>query len=195
MKKVKVQSEIASPHWIRPSVGWPSNWSLLIAIDWVTSRSPNGPCNTPHTLQGLECQASAITVGWLNVQSGCGKGVFHHTSEPCIWGSNELKRGFWEAKWGSVIVKGGSSWIWRSRIPGQSRPRKGVHPGVRHSDASRMEPKEHKQDPKLGEMCYLQDPALLDFDEDHVLASILPESVYHRSMAQANIQNAAQVYK
>ena len=41
----------------------------------------------------------------------------------------------------------------------------------------------------------MEDPALLDFDEDHILASILPELVYHRSVAKANIQHAAQLYK
>ncbi len=58
-----------------------------------------------------------------------------------------------------------------------------------------VEPKEHKRDPRLGEFCHMEDPALLDFDEDHVLASILPELVYHRSVAKANIQHAAQIYK
>ncbi len=58
-----------------------------------------------------------------------------------------------------------------------------------------MEPKEHKRDPKLGELCHLEDPALLDFDEDHVLASMLPELTYHQSVAKANIQHAAQLYK
>ncbi len=66
---------------------------------------------------------------------------------------------------------------------------------MHHSDAGRVESKEHKRDPKLREMCQLEDLALLDFDEDHVLSSILPELVYHRSVAQANIQHAAQVYK
>ena len=63
------------------------------------------------------------------------------------------------------------------------------------SDASRVESKKHKRDPRLGELCQLEDPALLDFDEDHVLASILPELVYHRTLAQANIQHAAKLYK
>ena len=66
---------------------------------------------------------------------------------------------------------------------------------MHHSDSGRMESKEHNRDPKLGKVCQLEDPALLDFDEDHVLASILPELVYHQSVAQANIQHAAQVYK
>ena len=44
-------------------------------------------------------------------------------------------------------------------------------------------------------MCQLDDPAMLDFDEDHVLASILPELVYHRSVAKANIEQAALIYK
>ena len=36
---------------------------------------------------------------------------------------------------------------------------------------------------------------MLDFDEDHVLQYILPELVYHQTVAQANIQHAAQAYK
>ena len=66
---------------------------------------------------------------------------------------------------------------------------------MRCSDASRAESKEHKWDPRLGELCHLEDPALLDFDENHILESILPELVYHQSVAQANIQHAAQAYK
>ncbi len=64
-----------------------------------------------------------------------------------------------------------------------------------HSDAGRVESKEHKRDPRLGELRQLEDPALLNFDEDHVLASILPELVYHQTVAQANIQHVIQIFK
>ncbi len=47
----------------------------------------------------------------------------------------------------------------------------------------------------MGELCYLQDPDLLNFDEDHVLKSLLPELTYHRRVAKENIQNAAEAYK
>ncbi len=47
----------------------------------------------------------------------------------------------------------------------------------------------------MGEMCYLEDPDLLNFDEDHVLQCLLPDLTYHRRVAKENIQKAAQAYK
>ncbi len=58
-----------------------------------------------------------------------------------------------------------------------------------------LESKEHKRDPRMGELCYLEDPDLLNFDENHVLQCMLPELNYHRRVAKENIQRAAEAYK
>ncbi len=57
------------------------------------------------------------------------------------------------------------------------------------------ESKEHKRDPRLGEFCHLQNPDVLNNDEDYVLACLLPELAYHRELARENITRAAKQYK
>ena len=47
----------------------------------------------------------------------------------------------------------------------------------------------------MGELCYLEDPTLLNFDESSILKSLLPELTYHRRVARENIQHAAEKYK
>ncbi len=113
---------------------------------------------------------------------------------PVIRGSDKVNLG---SRMGTGAVKGEHGSVWHPiTLTAETLERCSPWDALTRRDwLPWSESKEHKQDPRMGELCYLEDPDLLNFAENHVLQCILPELHYHRGAAKENIQHAAEAYK